>query len=166
MPGTDKLSARLRMKPDDPGATNALIFEIFRINSRLLATGDALVADIGLTSARWQVLGAVALASGLSPVAHIARSMGLTRQAVQRLTNDMVADGLLKLETNPNHQRARVVALTPAGREIYNVAIARWNARLAEIETLLNPADAATITDHLRRVRIHLERGVKKRSHD
>jgi hypothetical protein len=41
-----------------------LALEIFRLNGELLADGDALVADLGLTSARWQVLGAVALSPG------------------------------------------------------------------------------------------------------
>ncbi len=47
--------------------------------------GDQLLAEFGLTSARWQVLGAVALSGAPQPVASIARNMGLTRQAVQRV---------------------------------------------------------------------------------
>ena len=43
--------------------------------------GDALVAGTGLTSARWQVVGAIALQQGRAPVAHIANAMGLTRQS-------------------------------------------------------------------------------------
>jgi hypothetical protein len=57
-------------------AMTELILETFRLNGRLLAAGDALVADVGLTSARWQVLGAIALAPVPQPVAHIARNMG------------------------------------------------------------------------------------------
>jgi hypothetical protein len=38
-----------------------LIIEVFRLNGDLLAAGDFLVGDIGLTSARWQVLGSIAL---------------------------------------------------------------------------------------------------------
>jgi len=37
-----------------------LILEIFRVNGLLLAAGDRLTRDLGLTSARWQVLGALA----------------------------------------------------------------------------------------------------------
>ena len=83
------------MKPD--GAVTALILEAFRLNGRLLAAGDALVAGLGLTSARWQVLGAVAASPASLSVAQIARGMGLTRQAVQRLANDMERDGLCVL---------------------------------------------------------------------
>ena len=75
------------MKASD--AATDLILETFRLNGSLLAAGDAMVADLGLTSARWQVLGAIALSPVPLPVAHIARNMGLTRQAVQRLINEM-----------------------------------------------------------------------------
>src|SRR4029077_9673093 len=54
------------------------VLETFRLNGRLLASGDALVADLGLTSARWQVIGAVALSPVPLSVAQIARNMGLT----------------------------------------------------------------------------------------
>jgi hypothetical protein len=52
--------ARPRHRPAGKAAT-ALILEVFRFNGRLLAAGDKLVANLGLTSARWQVLGAIAL---------------------------------------------------------------------------------------------------------
>ena len=82
-------------------ALTGLVIEVFRVNGDLLATGDAMVHDLGLTSARWQVLGAIALSPVPLPVAHIARNMGLTRQAVQRNVDDMRADGLVRLEPNP-----------------------------------------------------------------
>jgi len=52
-----------------------LVLEVFRLNGRLIMAGDALVARIGLTSARWQVLGAIALDTGPAPVVRIADAM-------------------------------------------------------------------------------------------
>ena len=66
-------------------ALTDLILEVFQLNGRLLAAGDALVRDLGLTSARWQVLGAAAMSTVPLPVAYIARNMGQTRQSVQRI---------------------------------------------------------------------------------
>ncbi|MFC6050148.1 MarR family transcriptional regulator, partial [Methylobacterium hispanicum] len=63
-------------------AWSGLAIEVFRLNGDLVEGGDALVRDLGLTSARWQVLGAVALSPVPLPVAHIARNMGLARQSV------------------------------------------------------------------------------------
>src|SRR5579864_4442819 len=96
-------------------ALSELIVEIFRVNGRLLAAGDRMVADLGLTSARWQVIGAIAIAGQPQTVPSIARTMGLTRQAVQRLINELTADGLIEGRANPNHRRARLFALTDAG---------------------------------------------------
>jgi DNA-binding MarR family transcriptional regulator len=59
-----------------------VILSIFRANGLVLGAGDLLTADDGLTSARWQVLGAVALAERPLTVPQIARRMGLTRQSV------------------------------------------------------------------------------------
>lgn len=134
-----------------------LILETFRLNGCLLIAGDALVADIGLTSARWQVLGAVALSPVPLPVAHIARNMGLTRQAVQRLANEMERDGLVRFAPNPHHQRAKLVLLTPRGKSAYDAAIKRqgpWASSLAN-GLSIKPIELATTM--LRTIRQRLE---------
>src|SRR4051794_7638548 len=73
-----------------------LVPELLRPNGRLLAAGDAMTRDLGLTSARWQVVGAVRLAGGPLPVAWIARNTGLTRQAVQRAADELAAEGSVR----------------------------------------------------------------------
>ena len=103
-------------------ALTSLVIEVFRLNGALLAAGDALVHDLGLTSARWQVLGAVALSPVALPVAHLARNMGLTRQAVQRVVDDLRAEGLVQLEPNPHHRRAMLVTMTETGEVAYRQA--------------------------------------------
>jgi DNA-binding MarR family transcriptional regulator len=103
-------------------AVTELIIEVFRLNGRLLVAGDRLVSGLGLTSARWQVLGAVALAERAEPVAWLARSMGLNRQGVQRIVNELVAEGHLALAPNPHHRRASLVVLTEQGRSAFAAA--------------------------------------------
>jgi DNA-binding MarR family transcriptional regulator len=116
-------------------AVTALVLGAFRLHGALLDAGETLTNDLGLTSARWQVLSAVARAAQPAPVAHIAREMGLTRQAVQRVVHDLVRAELVTLDPNPHHRRASVVRLTAAGvtataavtkREV------RWANALAE----------------------------------
>ena len=111
-----------------------LILESFRLNGRLLAAGDALVGDLGLTSARWQVLGAVAMSPVPLPVSHVARNMGLSRQNVQRIANELEAQGVVRFAPNPHHQRAKLVLLTEHGRGLYGTAAERqrpWATALA-----------------------------------
>lgn len=116
-------------------ALSGLVIAVFRLNGDLIEAGDALVHDLGLTSARWQVLGAIALSPVPLPVAHIARNMGLARQSVQRVVDDMQAEGLVQLEPNPHHRRAPLVALTGRGEAAYEQATARkdlWADGLTE----------------------------------
>ncbi len=103
-------------------ALTGLILAIFRLNGRLLVSGDRLVADLGLSSARWQVLGAIALAETPQSVARLARNMGLNRQGVQRIVNEMRDEGLLELRPNPHHRRAHLVVLTRRGKDAHDAA--------------------------------------------
>ncbi|MFV2093318.1 MAG: MarR family winged helix-turn-helix transcriptional regulator [Hyphomicrobiales bacterium] len=100
-----------------------LVIETFRLNGRLLAQGDKLGRDLGLTSARWQVMGA--LDDGPLPVAQIARNMGLTRQGVQKTVNHLHRQNLVAFRPNPNHRRARLVCLTSGGQALYAKIMAR-----------------------------------------
>jgi DNA-binding MarR family transcriptional regulator len=144
------------MKATD--AVTNIILETFRLNGRLLAAGDALIGGLGLTSARWQVLGAIAAAPVPLSVAQIARAMGLTRQAVQRLANDMEHDGLLGFVANPHHRRAKLVVMTPRGQGAYTAAMKRqapWAQSLGQGLALQQIAAAAVV---LRTLRQKLER--------
>jgi|SRR5450631_1568659 len=104
-------------------AVTGLILNLFRLNNLLLTTGDRLVEGLGLTSARWQVLGAIAYADRPQPVAWIARDMGANRQNVQRIINDLNKAGLVAFETNPHHRRAQLVVLTGKGKQTFDAAM-------------------------------------------
>ena len=99
-------------------AVTSLILQTFHFHGLLGAAGDELAAPWGLSSARWKVLGAVARGDRPLHVAQIARDMGLTRQAVQRIVNDLADEGMLALSDNPDHQRARLVKLTRRGEKV------------------------------------------------
>ena len=76
-------------------ALTDLMLELFRATSLILTSGDRLVAPLGLTSARWQVLGAIVSAERPQPVSWLARDLGANRQNVQRIINDLRKDGLI-----------------------------------------------------------------------
>lgn len=95
-----------------------IILEIFKLNGLLVNEGDKLIKELGLSSARWKVLGALSQTQHPLTVPSIARIMGQTRQAVQRLSNEMKKDGLLETEINPNHKRAKYLKLTKKGKEV------------------------------------------------
>lgn len=125
-------------------AVTALILDVFRLNGRLQLAGDRLVAELGLTSARWQILGAIAYAENPESVAWHARSMGVHRQGVQRIVNALEKEGIVEFQPNPHHKRAHLVVLTAKGRNLFEAAIALqvpWVNGLAEG---LSPDEIAT----------------------
>lgn len=116
-------------------AVTALVLDLFRLNNQLLSAGDRLVAPLGLTSARWQILGAIVAANYPQPVAWLARNLGAHRQNVQRIINDLFKDGLVAFEANPHHRKAQLVVLTRKGKETFDAAMrvqAPWSDSLSE----------------------------------
>lgn len=64
-----------------------------------------------------------------------ARRLGVTRQAVQRVANELVASGLADYLDNPEHRTSQLLALTPKGRETLSAINSRsrtGNRRLGE----------------------------------
>ena len=102
----------IRTAAGDAFSTAAIL--ILRLAGHLCAAGDQLARPAGQTSARWQVLAAAE--SEPVTVAHIARSLGLARQSVQRVADGLVAEGLAGYQENPGHRRAKLLRLLPKGR--------------------------------------------------
>jgi DNA-binding MarR family transcriptional regulator len=96
-----------------------LVLSLFRLNGLLISEGDAMTEKLGLTHARWKVIGAIALSTNGLTVPGIARVLGQSRQAVQRITDVMVEDGLLLYAPNPRHKRSVLVTLSDEGVTVY-----------------------------------------------
>jgi DNA-binding MarR family transcriptional regulator len=123
-----------------------LVQSIFRLNGFFLHAGERLTAEVGLTTVRWQVLGAV-LHEPLT-VAAIARDMGLTRQSVQRTADLLVEEGSCEYVPNPAHRRARLLTPTDHGLDsIRQLAprVTAWSKRVRE-SVGDDVVDAATVS--------------------
>ncbi len=101
-----------------------IMLTVFRVNGRLLEKGDQLVEPLNLTSARWQVLGAVALAVLPLSAPQIAEAMGITRQGAQKQLNMLEEHGFFERSPNPRHQRSPLYALTDLGNRAFAKAMA------------------------------------------
>ena len=66
------------------------------------------------------MIGAIALSNNGLTVPGIARVLGQSRQAVQRITDVMVEDGVLEYHKNLKHKRSVLVMLSERGKEVYN----------------------------------------------
>ncbi len=123
-----------------------LVQSIFRLNGFFVHAGERLTAECGLTTVRWQVLGAV-LHEPLT-VAAIARDMGLARQSVQRTANLLVEEGLCEYVPNPAHRRAKLLSATDHGLDsVRRLAprVTAWSTRVRE-SVGDDVIDAATVS--------------------
>ena len=113
---------------------NGIVLNVFKLNGYFVKAADCITKESDLTSARWQVLGAVLHEQ--HTVASIARSMGLARQSVQRIADILVADGLAEFLPNPAHKRAKLLSCTEKGlnaiRKIRPEAVA-WAEKVKEL---------------------------------
>ncbi|PAY07003.1 MarR family transcriptional regulator [Bradyrhizobium sp. UFLA03-84] len=140
-------------------ALSGLILDLFRLNSLLFTSGDRLVAGLGLTSARWQILGAIVTAERPQPVAWLARDLGAARQNVQRIVNDLERDGLVTFETNPHHRRAQLVVLTDKGRQAFEAAMRLQLPWVNRLSDGLSVKDIETVGRVVTTLRGRLENG-------
>jgi DNA-binding MarR family transcriptional regulator len=129
--------------------------EIFRLNGLLLEAGNQLTAPVGLSSARWQILGIVE--HGPEPVANIARIWGLTRQGVQQTADALDTDGFTEYLENPHHRRAKLVSITKKGTkalEYIRTQQASWANSIGEQAKF---QDLQAAVSHLQALRTILE---------
>src|SRR6266508_246474 len=137
--------------PEGQAGTD-VVLGVFRTNGFLVAAGDQLAAQEGLTAARWQVLGALALADRPLTVPQIARRMGLTRQAVQASVNRLLGDALVEAVENPDHRRSPLLRMTAAGSTRYEALERRQIRWINELASGLRRSELAAAARVLKRL--------------
>lgn len=111
-------------------ALHAKLFEAAGISRRW---GETLAGQAGQTQARWQTMWTAE--SGPFTVSQIARRLGVSRQNVQRLANELVDEGLAVYTDNPDHKASPLFELTPHGQSVLttiNAAAASGNQQLRD----------------------------------
>ena len=110
-----------------------LILDMLQLDGAMARRAEAITAEQGQTTARYKVL--TAAGCDVRTVPQIARRMGLTRQGVQRIANQLVEDGLARFVANPDHRASPILALTRRGAAVDDAisdSHARWSNRLAK----------------------------------
>lgn len=138
-----------------------LFYATFQFHGALVAAGDKISAVVGLTMARWQVLGALYRAGRPETVSNIARYMGLARQSVQRSADELEKLGLISYENNPHHKRAPLVRLTPAGEAAFRHISEMRAPWINGLASELDAEDIAVATKLLKILRQKFEESVQ-----
>jgi DNA-binding MarR family transcriptional regulator len=93
-------------------------------------------------------------------VPQIAKMRPTSRQRMQRLADELAAEGLVKFIDNPKHRRSDLVRLTPKGAARYRELNARLLSIASTIVVVLGETDIRKTIEIVR----HLSDDVKARS--
>lgn len=133
-----------------------IVADIFELAGTFRRQGEVLADAIGQSQARWQVLSAASAEPKTVP--QIARRLGLSRQAVQRLANLLARDGLATFEPNPDHQGSPHVVLTERGRADLTRLTASAKDYHSAVAAPLDPGELEAVHAGLRRLIAALDR--------
>jgi DNA-binding MarR family transcriptional regulator len=126
-----------------------LLAAVNQASAQFTELEDRLVFDTGFSSARLRVAAVLEPAGAARTVPQIARTLGLSRQAVQRVADDLAARKLAAWIDNPDHKRARLLKLTAPGRAGYGEALRRQQLWAQQLSEGLTPAWLAVATELL-----------------
>jgi DNA-binding MarR family transcriptional regulator len=144
-----------------------VILKIFRLNGALIENGNQLVKPLGLTSARWQILGAIATNNNPTSCPQIAKMMGITRQGALKQLDLLEEEGLVEAIENEKNERSPLFDLTPKGRKQYASAMKLQEKWVLKLMKNLNQEDIKSTASTLGQLIMNLEdpqqRGVAKK---
>jgi DNA-binding MarR family transcriptional regulator len=107
------------------------LHHLFEANRLLREAGERIAARAGQTHARRMVLQA---AGAGATVPDIARRLGLHRQGVQRIADELVAEGLARYDENPRHRLSKRFIVTDLGSAALSMITEAHTAWITALE--------------------------------
>jgi DNA-binding MarR family transcriptional regulator len=139
--------------PPHGSALNELMRESFLLNRSLLEAARQLTESTGVSGAQWGVLAALDFGGEPRTVAETARQMALTRQSVQRVSDVLADNNLVKYLPNPADKRAKLVEVTPAGRALLKQLEERQHAWVAGVASNHSDLDINAAAELVKNIR-------------
>lgn len=150
-------SAARSPSADGAEAVTDLVLTTFHLNGLFLQVAEKFATPVGLTAAWWQVVGAALREP--QTVSGIARTMGLSRQSVQRTADLLVERGLAEYVDNPAHKRAKLLQPTETTRQAIHDLSDRQHVWATSLADDVGAEDVARAVDVLTRVASVLRSG-------
>ncbi len=79
--------------------------------------------------------------SGAQTVPVLAEARAVSRQAMQKAIDGLVAQKLVVVTPNPRHRRSPLIAIAPAGAKLLHAALAREKRALANVSLPVSDAE-------------------------
>jgi DNA-binding MarR family transcriptional regulator len=138
-----------------PNEMALLVADVYELAGLLRRSGEVAAAAEGQTQARWQLLSVISDEALTVPQA--ARRLGVTRQGVQRVANDLTAAGLAEFQSNPDHRTSPLLALTGEGRTVLAAITERAAVVNKRLAATLGPAALKATRDGMQRLILDLK---------
>lgn len=134
--------------PDQPLLIDALAYGLYWVDESLQATLQALGWD-NLNRTKSMIM--LNLASGICRPAQLATNIGISRQAIHQMLQEMKQDGLIVLLPDPDDRRAKKVEFSPRARTIRADAIKALAAIEEELARRIGERRLKQLKDGLNR---------------
>jgi len=122
------------------GAIAELMLEVAQCFFRIRALGQKTGFIASWGGGTFGFMRSLALLGPLT-VPQIAQMRPTSRQRMQRLANELAAEGLVEFIDNPKHRRSKLVRLTPRGDARYRKLDARLSSIASTMGVALSEAD-------------------------
>ena len=140
-------------------AVAELMLEVAQCFFRIRAFGQKAGFITGWGGGAFGFMRSLALLGPLT-VPQIAQMRPTSRQRMQRLADELAAEGIVEFIDNPNHRRSKLVRLTPEGEAHYRDLDARLLSIASTMGVALGEAELRKALDVVR----HLSEDVKART--
>ena len=132
-------------------AIAALMLEVAQLFFRIRAVGQKTGLITSWGGGAFGFMRSLALLGPLT-VPQIARMRPTSRQRMQRLANELAAEGLVEFIDNPRHRRSKLVRLTRKGDARYRELSVRFLAIASTMGAAHSEAEIRNTTDVVRRL--------------
>ena len=137
-----------------PDEMALLVADLYEVAGLLRDRGEEIAAAEGQTQARWQLLSVVSETPLTVPRA--ARRLGITRQAVQRVANDLVREELADFTPNRDHRTSPLLKLTAHGHDVLSRITTRARDTQRGWTDGIEPCELADARNVIRRLATRL----------
>src|SRR5215472_2352183 len=151
----------MKKQTDKTRLLRGLLNEIAYTYFPLRAAGDVMTARFGQTTAEWGLLRSLD-EKGPMTVAALARSRPVARQWIQRLANQLEKQGLIEFIDNPEHKRAKLMRITPAGTKLLRQIGGAFDGWANEMKKDFDERAMQTTLATLRELRERLTRDYRR----
>lgn len=138
-------------------ALHDLFREVFELQSALSGIMDTVHEQAGLSTSQHKIMRALDHI-GPATVPDVAAVLGVSRQFVQTVCNNLLSHKYIEFSANPRHKRSKLAALTEHGRSAFRQARRNENKIIEQALPGIDPVKATKARKLLESIRTTVQK--------